>query len=144
MSKEENPIEKLLNAEDSEPIVLYDEKDEAVRFEQIALIPYEEKLYALLKPMDKMEGVADDEAVIFVVDEDNETGEQFLKVVNEDKIIDDVFKIYLELVEEQEKGEHSDHCCECEDCKKSEKKKAPTKKPAEKKTAKKETKKSDK
>lgn len=118
MSKEENPIERLLDVEDNEPITLYDEKDHGVKFEQIALIPYEEKLYAMLKPIDKMDGVEEDEAVIFVFEEDKEGGEKYLKVVGDDKIIDAVFEIYLDLVKEEEKKDkkHSKKC-ECEECK---------------------------
>jgi len=102
MSKSENPIDKLLDVEDNEPITLYDENDNAVKFEQIALIPYEEKLYAMLKPIDKMEGVGEDEGVIFVFEDNEQTNEQFLKVVNDDKIIDAVFALYLDLVNEEE------------------------------------------
>ena len=102
MSKSENPIDKLLDVEDNEPITLYDENDNAVKFEQIALIPYEEKLYAMLKPIDKMEGVGEDEGVIFVFEDNEQTNEQFLRVVNDDKIIDTVFALYLDLVNDEE------------------------------------------
>ena len=80
MSKDENPIERLLDVDDNEPITLYDEKDHGVKFEQIALIPYEEKLYAMLKPIDKMDGVEEDEAVIFVFEEDKERQKTFKKM----------------------------------------------------------------
>ena len=103
MNKQENPIDRLLDVEDNEPITLYDENDTAVAFEQIALIPYEEKLYAILKPIDVMEGVGEDEGVIFAFEENEETNEQFLRVINDDKIIDKVFSQYLALVNEEEK-----------------------------------------
>ena len=103
MNKQENPIERLLDVEDNEPITLYDENDTAVAFEQIALIPYDEKLYAILKPIDVMEGVGADEGVIFAFEENEETNEQFLRVINDDKIIDKVFAQYLALVDEEEK-----------------------------------------
>jgi len=118
MENNENPIEKLLDTDNNEPIILYDEKDNGIKFEQIALIPYEEKLYALLKPIEKMEGVADDEAVIFAFEEDENENSQFLRVVNDDKTIDAVFAIYLKLAKEEVEAE---------------------KKPAEKKTEKKAT-----
>ena len=101
MSKQENPIDKLLDVEDNDPITLYDENDTAVSFEQIALIPYEEKLYAILKPIDVMEGVGEDEGVIFAFEENEETNDQFLRVINDDKVIDAVFGQYLKLVDEQ-------------------------------------------
>lgn len=96
MADERNPIEVLLDENSNDPIVLYDEKDNAVTFEQVAIIPFEDNLYALLKPVDKMEGVADDEAVVFKFDED-ENESPILTVVTEDKLIDNVFNIYLDL-----------------------------------------------
>ncbi len=102
MNKQENPIDRLLDVEDNEPITLYDENDVAISFEQIALIPYNEQLYAILKPIDVMEGVAEDEGVIFTFEENEETNEQFLRVVNDDKIIDKVFAQYLDLVAQEE------------------------------------------
>ncbi len=103
MNKQDNPIERLLDVEDNEPITLYDENDTAISFEQIALIPHDEKLYAILKPIDVMEGVSEEEGVIFVFEENEETNEQFLRVVNDDKTIDAVFGKYLDLVNEEEK-----------------------------------------
>ncbi len=105
MEQEQNPIECLLDETNSDPIILYDENDKAVKFEQVALIPFEDDLYALLKPIDKIDGVEDDEAVVFKFEED-ESGAPILTVVIEDKLIDDVFKIYLDMVnEEKEKLE---------------------------------------
>ena len=103
MNKQDNPIDRLLDVEDNEPITLFDENDNAIAFEQIALIPFEEKLYAILKPIDVMEGVGDDEGVIFLFEENEQTNETFLRVVNDDKIIDKVFSQYLELVKEEDK-----------------------------------------
>ena len=136
MSKEENSIERLLDVDDNEPITLYDEQDNGVKFEQIALIPYQEKLYAMLKPIDKMEGVADDEAVIFVFEDDSNGNDQFLRVVNDDKIIDEVFAIYLDLIkEEQQPHAHE----EAEKPAEESKEKKSASKPAEKKTTAKKT-----
>ena len=83
MAKQEeldNPILKLLDPENNDAITLYDENEKPVEFEQIALIPYNEKLYAILKPVAKMDGVAEDEAIVFSFEED-ETNEDQLLVV---------------------------------------------------------------
>lgn len=105
MENNENPIEKLLDIENNEPVTLYDEKDNGIKFEQIALIPYEDQLYAILKPIEKMEGVASDEAVIFIFEEDEVDKAQFLRVVNDDNVIEKVFAIYLKLAKEEIKEE---------------------------------------
>ncbi len=97
----DNPILKLLDPENSDPIVLFDENEKPVSFEQIALIPYQEKLYAILKPVEKMEGVADDEAIVFAFEEDDTNEDQLLVVEENDAIIDEVFTIYNKLLDEQ-------------------------------------------
>ena len=59
----------LLDEENKEPIVLVDGNGRKTAFEQIAVIPHNEKLYCILKPVDKTENVADDEAIVFFVNE---------------------------------------------------------------------------
>ena len=100
--KEVNPIDALFDVNNSENIVLYNEKDEAVEFEQIALIPLNEVVYAILKPTQKVEGVADDEAFVFEIVEDEENGDS-LKLVEDDKLIDEVFVEYNKLLESEGK-----------------------------------------
>ena len=105
MAKKEeidNPILKLLDPENDETITLYDENEKPVEFEQIALIPFNDKLYAILKPVAKMEGVADDEAIVFAFDEDETNEDQLLVVEEDDNIIDEVFAIYNKLLDEKD------------------------------------------
>lgn len=97
----DNPILKLLDPENSDPIVLFDENEKPVSFEQIALIPFQEKLYAILKPIEKMDGVAEDEAIVFSFEEDDANEDQLLVVEENDTIIDEVFAIYNKLLDEQ-------------------------------------------
>ena len=58
-------VDILLDEDNEDPITLYDENDKAVKFDQVAVIPLNNNLYAILKPIDEMEGVADDEAIVF-------------------------------------------------------------------------------
>lgn len=95
-----NPIEALLDAEDNDTIVLFDEKDNEIEFEQVALIPYKAKAYAILKPVEKMEGVAEDEAIVFALDED-ENGEDVLSVETDEVVINAVFDDYYKLLDEE-------------------------------------------
>ena len=81
-------IEKLLDENNDENLFLYDENDNAVEFEQVAVIPYCEKVYAILSPVQKIEGVADDEAFVFVIEE----------------IIDAIFVEYYKLLDEANGG----------------------------------------
>ncbi len=101
----ENPILKLLDPENNDPITLYDENEKPVEFEQIALIPYNDKLYAILKPVAKMDGVADDEAIVFSFEEDDSNEDQLLVVEESDAVIDEVFAIYNKLLDEQDNAD---------------------------------------
>ena len=67
--KDINVIDRLLDENDEEPVTLYDENDKETEFEQVAIIPLEEKIYVILKPITKIEGVADDEGLVFVIEE---------------------------------------------------------------------------
>ncbi len=101
--KEELGILDILLDEDNEdPITLYDENDKAVRFDQVAIIPMEEKLYAILKPIDEMEGVADDEAIVFFVNEQSE-GDATLEIETDEPTAMRVFDEYYKLLDKAEK-----------------------------------------
>ena len=103
--KEVNPIDALFDANNQENIVLYNEKDEPIEFEQIAIIPLESAVYAILKPVEKTEGIADDEAFVFEVVEDEEEGDS-VKLVEDEKLIDAVFAEYNKLLDaESAEGE---------------------------------------
>ena len=97
--KEVNSIDALFDPNNEDNIVLYNEKDEAVEFEQIAIIPMEGVVYAILKPTAKVDGVADDEAFVFEVVEDEENGDT-IRLVEDDKVIDAVFAEYNKMLDE--------------------------------------------
>ena len=97
MSK--SPIEMIYDENCSDPIVLYNEDGKEVSFEQIALIPIEDKHYVILKPLNGFEELAEDEALVFVITE--YAGEEVLEIVDDDEIIDDVFAEYYTLLAEE-------------------------------------------
>lgn len=101
--QQDNIIDILLDENNDQPIVLYDENDNEFRFEQVAIIPYNDNLYAILKPIDEMENVADDEAIVFVVQE-NEDGETSLVIETNEPIAMKVFDEYYKLLDEYEKN----------------------------------------
>lgn len=98
--KELDVIGRLLDENDEDPVTLYDENDKETEFEQVAIIPIDEKIYVILKPITKIEGVADDEALVFVIDEIDD--EDMLVLVDNDEIINEVFDVYYKLLEEDE------------------------------------------
>lgn len=116
--KKQDVLDILLDENNTDPIVLSDEEGRRFSFEQIAVIPYNEKVYAVLKPVEAIDGISDDEAIVFVVDE-RPTGSVLL-VESDEKVAISVFDEYYNLLDEAE-----------------------SKKKAEKKPAKKSTKKSN-
>ena len=100
MSEYMNPIDQLYDEENTDPITLYNEKGEPVDFEQVAIIPLNEKVFAILKPITPVPGLGEDEALVFVVEEIDD--EEMLVLVTDDKIIDDVFDIYESLVDDED------------------------------------------
>lgn len=92
-------LDVLLDEDNEDPITLYDENSKAYKFDQVAVIPLDEKLYAILKPIDGIEGVADDEAIVFAVNDND--GETSLIVEIDESIAMRVFDEYYKLLDEQ-------------------------------------------
>ncbi len=103
-------VDVLLDQDNKDPIVLMDEKGRQLTFEQVAVIPYEvrkeKRLYCVLKPLDKIEGIGDDEAIVFVVDQDAE-GNSIIKIEEDEEVAIAVFDKYYDLLEEAQKEEQS-------------------------------------
>lgn len=97
-------LDILLDEENESPITLYDENDKAIQFDQVAIIPMEEKLFAILKPIDEMEGVSDDEAIVFRVDE-KENGENDLVIETDEALAMRVFDEFYRLLDEIEENQ---------------------------------------
>jgi len=91
-------IEKLFDEENNDNLILYDENDRETEFEQCAVIPLDEKVYAILKPVDEIEGVADDEALVFVIEEIED--EDMLVIVDDEELVTRVFEVYYDLLRE--------------------------------------------
>ena len=93
-----DPVEQILDEGNVDNIILYDEEKNPIEFEQVAVIPLERtnKLYAILIPITPMQGVAAGEGVLFEINESKHD----LKVVTNDKVIDEVLEIYQKLIEE--------------------------------------------
>lgn len=89
-------LEKILDENNDETIVLLDEEQNEVHFEQIAVIPLEEKLYVILRPIDIIKGIEEDEALVFLVIED----EDDLVIEQDMTIVKKVFDEYYKLLEE--------------------------------------------
>ncbi len=99
INDEKTQIEKLFDEDDDSNLILYDENNNPTEFQQIAVIPKNNKIYAILKPLSKKFNIADDEALVFVIEEVDD--EDYLIIVEDEKIIDSIFDEYYELLKEQ-------------------------------------------
>lgn len=97
-----SPIEQILDPSNNENIFLFNEQQQAVEFEQIALIPYADEVYVILRPIDAFEDIKEDEAVVFKITEE-ENGEVYLDAEENEGIIDVIFDMYYKLYEEVNK-----------------------------------------
>ena len=87
--------------EDDDIVTLTAEDGEEIDFVEIAGIAHEGKFYAILQPVELLEGMDEDEALVFEVTRDEEDNDKFSIVVDDD-IIDAVFKQYNELLDNAE------------------------------------------
>ena len=86
-----------------EIITLVTENGEEVDFIEIAGIEYGEGFYVILQPVELLEGMGEDEALVFEIVE-TEDGNKF-EIVMDDETIDAVFEEYNRLLDEEEAEE---------------------------------------
>lgn len=97
-----NIIDKLLDENNNDVIILYNDEGNPVRFSQIAVVYCNDEPYFILSIIDENTGEHDDEGIVFkIVEQDN--GEELLVVEENDEVIDDVFDEYEKLIEENKK-----------------------------------------
>ena len=105
MENNMSAIEKLFDENNSDNIVLYNEKGEATEFEQAAIVPLDGKIYAILSLATPTENIASDEGFVFEVVQEGEHSS--FNLVDNEEIINEVFELYeglIELLEEDEEA----------------------------------------
>lgn len=99
-------LDVLLDPRNTDPVILEDEDGKRYAFEQVAIIPYTvsgvKNLYAVLKPVDKIEGVGDDEAIVFRVNVYDD-GSSDMSLEEDEDIAVAVYREYIKLLEENTK-----------------------------------------
>lgn len=79
-------------------ITLLSATGEEIDFVEIAGIAHQGNFYAILQPVELLEGMDDDEALVFKVSR-GENGEDKFEIELDDEIIDAVFKEYNRLLD---------------------------------------------
>ena len=85
--------------EEDDIITLLAPSGEEIDFIEIAGIAYDGKFYAILQPVELLDGMEDDEALIFKVSRGKDGQDKFEIELN-DSVIDAVFEEYNKLLDE--------------------------------------------
>lgn len=96
-------LDDVLEQED-DIVTLLSADGEEVDFVEIAGIALDGKFYAVLQPVELLEGMEEDEALVFEVGR-NADGSDNFTIVTDDDIIDAVFEEYNRLLDEAESEE---------------------------------------
>ena len=78
-------------------ITLLTASGEEVDFIEVAEIAHEGKQYAILQPVELLDGMDDDEALVFEVELDDDGRPTGFNVVLDDELIDKIFEIYNDM-----------------------------------------------
>ena len=97
MSKERY-VDRFFDDDNFDKIYLNDNSGKEIEFEQVAVVDYEGKYYAILHPVTKLEGVNDDEALVFLIDEEKDE----LVYEEDEKTAMAVFEVFYSDMENEE------------------------------------------
>ena len=92
---------------DDDIVTLLSANGEEIDFVEIAGIAHKGNFYAILQPVELIEGMDDDEALVFLVTR-GENGEDKFSIVLDDDIIDHVFAEYNRLLDNASKNNNVD------------------------------------
>ena len=91
--------DEILEEGEDDIVTLLSADGEEIDFVEIAGIAHKGNFYAILQPVELVEGMSDDEALVFLV-ERGEDGEDRFTIELDDEIIDAVFAEYNRLLDE--------------------------------------------
>jgi len=95
-------LDELDETADDDIVTLLSADGEEIDFVEIAGIAHKGSFYAILQPVELLEGMSDDEALVFKVSR-TENGEDKFEIEPDDEIIDAVFAEYYRLLDSMEK-----------------------------------------
>ena len=94
-------IEQPVDMEEDSIVTLTSADGQEIDFVEIAGIALRGNFYVILQPVELLEGMGEDEALVFKVTQDRD-GEDHFNIELDDEIINEVFEEYYRLLDEQE------------------------------------------
>ncbi len=107
--------------EECDIITLVDMDGNDVDFYHVATIDYKDKWYIFLQPVEPIDGIAEDEVIIYELGVDEDGDDKFIPIEDE-ALLNEVFNEYLKEAEEEGFCDCDDDCegdcdCGCNGCK---------------------------
>ena len=94
---EKTAVEIILDENNEENVTLsYGENEEEVEFEQVAVVELDDDVFAILHPLDAIDGIEEEEVLVFKINKENKT----IELVGDPDIIDEVIDACLDDEEE--------------------------------------------
>ncbi|MBQ9145783.1 MAG: DUF1292 domain-containing protein [Clostridia bacterium] len=112
----------IMENESGEYVMITDEKGKEHPFEVVLRVPFEEKEYAIMHPLDKYPGLDEDSCAIFELVQAPGSDTATLIPEMDDDILDSVYALYVEWATDMERREAakaagcSGHCAGCTGC----------------------------
>ena len=98
--------------EDDDIIVLHNEAtDKDEEFYHLATLDVDDKWYIVMKPVEKLDDIADDEVLIYEIVEDEDGNDTFAPIEDENQLE----KVFNEFLAELEACEDEEECGGCHD-----------------------------
>ena len=112
-----NKESEIMETDDgTEVITITDENNKQHPFEVVLHVPYEDKHYVIMHPLDKYPGLDEDTCVIFemVAEEGSDTAT--LIPENDDDVLDTIYAMYVEWATNVERNGCNGVCEGCSGC----------------------------
>ena len=94
---EKTAVEIILDENNEDNITLsFGDNDEEIEFEQVAVIELDDEVFAVLHPLDTIDGIEEEEVLVFKINKENKA----IELVEDPDIIDEVIDACLDDEEE--------------------------------------------
>ena len=99
--------DQMSTTEDDDIIVLYNEEtDKDEEFFELATLDVDGKWYIVMKPVEQLPDIADDEVLIYEIIEDKEGNSNFAPI-EDDAVLEKVFNEFIAMLEEWDGEENN-------------------------------------
>lgn len=107
-------LDILFDLQNKDPIIFQDGEGKKMTFKQIAVIPFdhddERRIYALLSPLDRIEGLDSNALIVFRVNIGDDEEETTLSIEEDEVIANAVYAEFIKSTEQADAEEDPQDC----------------------------------